>query len=91
MLRGVATPCPESDLDDEQIRALLLYCRSEKQMRTDRSFYHSVTENLMSSSFQDPKSTGRPVALFSCKNRLNQETFTTEKIFPQNINRFGKQ
>ena len=38
---SIATPPPESDLDNEQIRALLaspLYCRSEKQMRTDRNF-----------------------------------------------------
>ena len=31
---------------------------------------------MMSSSSQDPKSTERPVALFSSKNRSNEETFS---------------
>ena len=70
---------PESDLDDEQIRALLaspLYMQ-EREANADRSqLYHSVREkNLMSGSSQVPKSMERPVALFSTKNRSNQETY----------------
>ena len=68
-----------SDWDDEQIRALLvspLYLQ-EREANAERSqVYHSVRENLMSSSSQDPKNTERPSALlFSSKNMLNQETF----------------
>ena len=36
----------------------------------------------MSSSSQDPISTGKPVALFSSLNRLNQETFSDREDFP---------
>ena len=71
-----ASPPPESDLDDERIRALLasLYMH-EREANAGRSqVYHYVRENWMSSSSQDPKSTGRPVALSSSKNRSNQET-----------------
>ena len=80
---GIATPPPE-DLDDEQNRALLaspLYMQ-EREAHADRTqVYRSVRENLMSSSSQDPKSTERPVALYSSKNRLNQETFSDRGDF----------
>ena len=63
----IATP-PEYNLDDEQIRAPLassLY-QQEREASAERSqVYHSERENLMSSSSQDPISTGKPVALFS--------------------------
>ena len=36
----------------------------------------------MSSSSLDPINTGKPVALFSSKNRLNQETFSDREDFP---------
>ena len=39
-------------------------------------------ENLMSSSSQGPISTGKPVAFFSSKNKLNQETFSDGEDFP---------
>ena len=42
-------------------------------MRNDRKFITTERENLMSSSSQDPTSTGKLVTLFSSKNRLNQE------------------
>ena len=51
--------------------------------------YHSVKENLMSSPSQDPKSTARPVCVVFKKKRLNQDVFR-QKIFPQNMNRFGE-
>ena len=60
---NIATPPPESDLDDEQIRALLasrLYLKGEKQVRTEK-------ENLVSSSSEVPKSSEKPVPLFSSK------------------------
>ena len=67
---SIATPPPESDLDDEQLRALLalpLYLQ-ERQASAERSqVYHSERENLMSNSSQDPISTGKLVALFSSK------------------------
>ena len=65
----------EADFDDEQIRALLaspLYLQ-EREASAERSQVdHSERESLMSSSSQDPKpvGTGKPVALFSSKNRL---------------------
>ena len=75
---------PESDLDDEQLRALLaspLYLQ-EREASAERSqVHHSERENLMSSSSQDPISTGKPVALFSSQNRLNQETFSDRMDF----------
>ena len=76
---SIATPPPESDLDDEQIRALLasLLYLPEREASADRSqVYLSVREKLMSSSSQDPKSTRKPVALFSSKNRSNKEKFS---------------
>ena len=54
---SIATLPPESDVADEQIRALLaspLYLQ-EREASADRSqFFHFVRENLMSSSSQDP-------------------------------------
>ena len=64
---SIGTPPPESDLDDEQIRALLFSPRylHEREANADRSqVYHSVEENLMSGSSQDSKSTVTPVAVF---------------------------
>ena len=88
---SIATPPPEADFDDEQLRALLaspLYLQ-EREEGADRSqVHHSERENLMSSSSQDLTSTGKLVAVFSSTNRLNQETFPTEKIFPSEINKF---
>ena len=50
---SIATPLPESDLDEEQLRALLaspLYPQ-EREASAERSqVYHSERENLMSSS-----------------------------------------
>ena len=61
----------DSDLDDDQVRALLaspLYLQ-EREVNAERSqVYNSARENLTSSSSQDPISTGRPGALlFSSK------------------------
>ena len=44
--------------------------------------YHSERENLMSSSSQVPTSTGKPVAMFSSQNKLNQETFSDGEDLP---------
>ena len=65
---SIATPPPDSDLDDDQIRALLassLYLQEREANAERLQVYHSVRENLMSSSSQDPLSTERPGAL--CK------------------------
>ena len=51
-------------------------------MQIDRKFISLNEKNLMSSSSQDPTSTGKPVARFSSKNRLNQETFCDREDFP---------
>ena len=60
---SIATPPPESDLDDEQIRAL-----QEREANADRSqVYHSVRETLMSSSSQDPRLRGDPLRCFQAK------------------------
>ena len=65
---SIATPPPDSDLDHDQIRALLaspLYFQ-ERQANAERlQVYQSLRENLMSSSSQDPVSTERPGSL--CK------------------------
>ena len=78
---SIATPPLESDSDYEQIRALLalqLYMQ-EREANADRpQVYHSVRENLISSSSQDPKSTGRPVALFSRKKQVESRNAIQE-------------
>ena len=75
---SIVTPVPDSDLDHEQLRVLLpspLYLQ-EREANAERSqVYHSQRENLMSSSSQDPTSTGKLVALFS-RVWLDQETFS---------------
>ena len=89
--RKARDTAPESDLDDEQLRALLaspLYLQ-EREASAERSqVHHSERENLMSSSSQDPISTGKPVALFSAKIGWIKKRFPIEWIFPQDINRF---
>ena len=85
---SIATPLPESDLDDEQLRALLaspLYSQEREPSAERSQVYHSEHENLMSSSSQDPTSTGKSVALLSSQNRLNQETFTDGGDLPVNV------
>ena len=75
---------PESDFDDEQLRALLaspLYLQERGASAERSQVYHSERENLISSSSQDPISTGQLVAVFSSQNRLNRETFPIERIF----------
>ena len=71
---SITTPLPKSDLDDEQLSALLaspLYLL-EREASAERSqVYHSEREHLMSSSSQNPRSTGKLVALFSSRSRLN--------------------
>ena len=54
----------------------------EREANADRSqFCHSVRENFMSSSSQVTKSTGKPVTLFSSKNRSNQGMFPDREDF----------
>ena len=78
---STVTPPPESDFDDEQLRALLASRLNlqERGASAERSqVYHSERESLMSCSSQDPKpvGTGKPVAVFSSQSRLNQDTFS---------------
>ena len=55
----------------------------EREASAERSqVYHSERENFMSSSSQDPTSTGKLVALFSSQNSVNQETFSVREDFP---------
>ena len=82
---NIATPPPDSDSIDGQLRALLaspLYLQEQEADAERSQVYHSERENLMSSSSQDPISTGKPVVLFSSKKRLSQETFPIDEIFP---------
>ena len=65
---SIVTPPPDSDLDDEQIRALLaspLFPQGRKENAQRSQVYTLEDKNLMSSSSQDPIRTGRLVALFS--------------------------
>ena len=83
---SIATPPPQSDLDDEQLRALLaspLYVQEREACAEHSQVYQSERENLMSSSSQDPTTggAGKLVALFSSHNRLNQETFSDREEF----------
>ena len=81
---SIAAP-QEADFDDEQIRALLASPRylPEREASAERSHVcHSEREGLMSSSSQDPTSTGKLVALFSSKNRLDEEPFSDREDFP---------
>ena len=71
----IATPPPESDLDNEQIRALLaspLYLQErEREASADRSqVYHSVREKL------GVKFRRKPVALFSSQRKSSSEIFS---------------
>ena len=71
---SIAVPPPESDLDDEQIRNMLvspLYLQV-REASADRSrVYHSFRKNSVSSS-----SHLRESALFSHNRRSSQETFS---------------
>ena len=70
--------------DDEQLRALLaspLYIEERGESAERSQVYHSEREILMSSSSQDPTSTGKPVAVFPSQNRLNQDTFSDRDEF----------
>ena len=81
---SIATPLPGSDIDDEQLRALLaspLYLQEQEASAERSHVYHSERENLMSSSSQGPICTGKPVALFSSQNRLRQETFSDSRFW----------
>ena len=90
----MSNPCPSTNRSQRRnailrkasrLRALLaspLYLQ-EREANAERSQEeHSERENLMSSSSQDPISTGKPVALFSSKSRLNQETFSDREDLP---------
>ena len=89
---SIATP-PESDFDDEQLRALLaspLYLQERGASAERSQVKNSERESLISSSSQDPRTrgtgklvgTGKPVAVFSSQSRLNQDThFPTETNF----------
>ena len=81
---SIATPPPESDLDDEQIRAPLtspLYLQ-EREASADRSHvYLSVRETCCQVPSQVPKSTEKPVALLSIKRKSSQEAFSDREDF----------
>ena len=76
---------PESDFDDEQLRALLaspLYLQKQKASAERSQVYHSERQNLISGSSEDAISTGKPVALFSSQKGLNQDTFSDRDELP---------
>ena len=82
---SIATLPPESDLDDEQIRALLVSPLSlqGREASADRSQVHfSVRENLVSCSSQVPKSIGksRRVA-FKRKDIESRNIFRQRRFF----------
>ena len=81
---SIAAPPPDSDLDDDQIGALLasLLYPQERGASAERSqVYHSERENLISKSSQDLRSAGKPVAVFSNQSKLNQDTFSDRQQF----------
>ena len=62
---SIATLHPDPDLDEEQLHALLtspLYQQKQEEGAERSQFHHSERENFMSSSSQDPISTGKLVA-----------------------------
>ena len=88
---SIATPRPESDLDDEQIRNMLASPRYllEREASADRSrVYRSFRENSVSSSSQFRESAGNlPQCSHTEESRVKTH-FPTEKAFPQDIKRF---
>ena len=81
---SIVRPPPDSDLDNEQIRALLaspLYLQDREANAERSQVYHTERENLMSSSSQDPIRRWDPSRCFSSKNRSNQETFSNRDDF----------
>ena len=79
---SIATPSPDSDLDGEQIRALLaspVYLQEREEGAERSKLNHFERENLMCSSPLFAMSTGKFVAF---KNRLNPETFSDREDFP---------
>ena len=76
---SIATPPPESDLDDDQIRKMLalpLYLH-EREASADRSrVYHSFRQNSVSSSSHFRESAGKLAAVFSHKKKSSRDTFT---------------
>ena len=76
---NIATPPPESDLDDEQIRNMLaspLYLQV-REASADRSrVHHSFKENSVSSSSHFRESAGKLAAMLSHKRKSSQETLS---------------
>ena len=67
---SIATPPPDSDKDDEQLRALLaspLYLQEREANAKRSQVCHSERENLMSTSSQDPSRTGNLWSCFQAK------------------------
>ena len=88
---SIATPPPESDLDNEQIRKMLaspLYLQ-EREASADRSrVYYSFRKNSVSSSSHFRDSAGNlPQCSHTQESRVKRH-FPTEKAFPQDINEF---
>ena len=89
----VSDPCPStSRLQHQPASSRKASRRSRNLALTTNNFvlwwphhrtqvYHFKQEKLMSSSSQDPTSTGKPVAVFSSQNRLNQDTFSDRDEF----------
>ena len=82
---------PESDLDDEQTRNMLvspLYLQ-EREASADRSrVYHLFSEDSVTSSSHFRESAGKPAAMFSTQESRVKRHFPTEKAFPQDIKQF---
>ena len=93
---SIATPPPESDLDDEQVRTMQASPLYLQCCDRPRVFHSLRRENSVSSSshFRESaekpvgsESTGKPDALQTQGSRVKKH-FPREKIFPWNINRF---
>ena len=63
--------------------------RSEEQLQNDRKFITLKEKNLLSSSSQDPTSTGKLVAVFSSQNRLNQDISDRDEFSLRHQQVFG--
>ena len=76
---SIGTLPPESDLDDDQIRNMLvspLYLQVREAGADRHRVYHSFRENSVSSSSHFRESAGKPDAEFSHKRKSSRETFS---------------
>ena len=72
---SIATPSLDLDLDDDQIRNMLLSPLNFEAIADRSRVYHSFKEKSMACSSHFRESAGKPCAMFLHKEMSSQETF----------------